>query len=282
MIWVAGRIVADDALTISVWDRTFEHGLGLFETFRTWNGHPTLLARHLERLKRSARELGLPLDPDMLPGDQDVRALHAANGIAGDAMFRITLTGGFSDDVGSVLWMRAAPLPPIITGGARIRSSWVVAQEDDLAKHKSLNYWRKKRLFEKARADGFDEDLGRVGGLNVIREGTRTNVFAVNGGCLNTPSDTGDLLPGIMRQVVWDFWARTAELIGGTLTIEDLCDAQEVFLTNSVRGIIPVQAFDTSTMPGRSGITHYECPGPLTRRLWDEILPWLEARGPYA
>ena len=44
LIWVRGEIVPDDALRISVLDRTFEHGLGLFETFRTWNGHPTLLA----------------------------------------------------------------------------------------------------------------------------------------------------------------------------------------------------------------------------------------------
>ena len=43
MIWVKGRLVPDEELRISVLDRTFEHGLGLFETFRTWNGHPTLL-----------------------------------------------------------------------------------------------------------------------------------------------------------------------------------------------------------------------------------------------
>ena len=61
MIWVHGEIVPDDALGISVLDRTFEHGLGLFETFRTWNGHATLLDRHLDRLTRSAHELGLPL-----------------------------------------------------------------------------------------------------------------------------------------------------------------------------------------------------------------------------
>ncbi len=40
MIWVNGRIVPDPSLTISVLDRTFEHGLGLFETLRTWQGEP--------------------------------------------------------------------------------------------------------------------------------------------------------------------------------------------------------------------------------------------------
>ncbi len=67
MIWVAGRIVPDDELKVSVLDRTFEHGLGLFETLRTWNGRAVLLGRHLARLSRSAEELGLPLDPAALP-----------------------------------------------------------------------------------------------------------------------------------------------------------------------------------------------------------------------
>ena len=67
MIWVRGRIVPDDALAISVLDRTFEHGLGLFETLRTWSGQPTLLPRHLDRLTRSAAELGLPHDREALP-----------------------------------------------------------------------------------------------------------------------------------------------------------------------------------------------------------------------
>ena len=44
MIWFRGEVVPDEALRISVLDRTFEHGLGLFETFRTWNGHPDAAA----------------------------------------------------------------------------------------------------------------------------------------------------------------------------------------------------------------------------------------------
>ena len=55
MIWVGGRIVPDDALTVSVLDRTFEHGLGLFETLRTWGGRAVLLDRHLARLALGRR-----------------------------------------------------------------------------------------------------------------------------------------------------------------------------------------------------------------------------------
>ncbi len=103
MIWVRGQLVADDALQVSVLDRTFEHGLGLFETFRTWNRHPTLLPRHLRRLRRSAAELDLALDPASLPDSQAVRDLLNADGREGDAVLRITLSGGLSASRGLAL-----------------------------------------------------------------------------------------------------------------------------------------------------------------------------------
>src|SRR5260370_35227231 len=78
MIWVHGKVVPDDALRISVFGRTFEHGQGLFETFRTWNGHPTLLPRHMHRMERSARALGLPLDSGQLPDAPAVARLIAS------------------------------------------------------------------------------------------------------------------------------------------------------------------------------------------------------------
>ena len=117
MIWVRGRIVPDDGLSISALDRTFEHGLGLFETLRTWNGQPTLLPQHLDRLTRSAAELGVPVDRQMLPDRDAVRALLEADCRQGDAMLRITLSGGISESFGSTLWMRSFPLPPLAAAG---------------------------------------------------------------------------------------------------------------------------------------------------------------------
>src|SRR5580704_13609316 len=117
MLWARGELVADDALSVSVLDRTFEHGLGLFESFRTWNGHPTLLDRHLERLKTSARKLGLPLEPGQLPDSRAVALLIGASldtvPFGQDARLRITLSGGLATapPSRSLLWMTVAPLP---------------------------------------------------------------------------------------------------------------------------------------------------------------------------
>jgi hypothetical protein len=113
MIWVAGQIVRDDELSVSVLDRTFEHGLGLFETFRTWNGHATLLPRHLERLKNAAADLGLPVPkPWQLPTEKDVHDLLIADGRVGDSTLRITMSGGVAGSpTGAMVWMRSAELP---------------------------------------------------------------------------------------------------------------------------------------------------------------------------
>ncbi len=80
MIWVRGEVLPDESLRISALDRTFEHGLGLFETFRTWDGHATLLGRHRDRMCRSAAALGLRLSPRDWPNDADVRRLLRATG----------------------------------------------------------------------------------------------------------------------------------------------------------------------------------------------------------
>ena len=233
-VWHAGRIVDATTLHVPVVDRVFEHGLGLFETFRTWEGVPTFLPRHLARMQASADTLGIPLDPDTLPDRGAVAALLLAEGFTTDAMLRITLTGGAGE--ASTLWMRAAPLPPPSRpGGASVvMCPWTTSEGDPLARHKTLNYWMRRLAFDDARARGADESListpdGR------IWEGSRTNLFVVYGDRLVTPPLSGPIIPGVMRAAI----ITAAGELG--LAIEEcpiepgeLTGADEVFLTNSV------------------------------------------------
>ena len=281
MIWFRGELMPDDALAIPVLDRAFEHGLGLFETLRTWDRRPTLLGRHLERLQRSARMLGLGLDESSLPEPLDVVRLLDADGHRGDAVLRLTLSGGIDSHVPGTLWMRSRPLAPATAGGLAVRSSWRVLRDDPLARHKSLNYWHRRLIFEAARADGFDEDLARDE-HGVLLEGTRSNLFIVASGRVRTPStrnadqQAAPLLPGVMRAVVLE----RAEAIGIEaiesldLTSDDLGTAVEVFLSNGGRGIMPVARLETG---GPGTLRTYPAPGPVTRRLIDDLEAWLRS-----
>jgi len=275
MIWVAGRIIPDEALTVSVLDRTFEHGLGLFETLRTWSGHPTLLDRHLARLTRSAGELGLPLDQSALPDAGAVLDLLHAGGIAGDALLRITLTGGTSAGGGSIVWMKVGPLPPPTRAGGAlvVPRGWAVASDDPLAGHKSLNYWARRLAYERAReGDHADEGLGFTEADGCVWEGSRTNLFLSREGILTTPNLCGRIVPGIMREVVLEYARRAGMVVEERpVPIDSLIEADEVFLTNSVRGVIPVA--------GLVGSPRRWPDQPVTRRIWSEISAWLNRGG---
>jgi branched-subunit amino acid aminotransferase/4-amino-4-deoxychorismate lyase len=279
VIWFRGEIVSDDGLKLSVLDRTFEHGLGLFETLRTWKSHPTLLSRHRERMLHSARELGLAIDRTQFPDARAVTALvEASQGTPGpdlylDRRLRITLSGGSSSPAksGGQLWMTAGPLPPPLPrSGAAITQSIQVAIDDPLARHKTLNYWRKRIAYEKALADGSDEILCTTPS-GLVCEGTRSNLFVVVAGRLWTPSADGPLLPGIMRRLVLEQAVRLGiETVEAPLPLAQLATADEAFLTNSGRGVVPIALLMNHQLAA---------PGLVTSRLWGAILPWLESGG---
>jgi branched-subunit amino acid aminotransferase/4-amino-4-deoxychorismate lyase len=277
MLWARGEIIRDDALTVSVLDRTFEHGLGLFETFRTWNRHPTLLHRHLERLTKSARALGLPLEPGQLPDSRAVVDLIAASRHVlthgQDARVRITLSGGLATTPpsGSHLWMTVGPLPPPHPRpGLIISKSFEVAADDPLARHKTLNYWRRRIAYAEAIVAGTDEILCATHD-GCICETSRSNIFLVEGGRLYTPSLDGPLLPGVMRQVVVEKAGESGLKVEEvSLPVERIKRADEAFLTNSLRGVLPV-----AQLVG----VELQAPGRITRQLWDCVLPWLERGG---
>lgn len=279
MIWYRGEIVADDALKLSVLDRTFEHGLGLFETLRTWNGHPALLPHHRQRMLDSASELGLAIDPAQFPDARAVAALVRATqgaqrpGPSLELRLRITLSGGTtrSEQPGAHLWATAGPLPPPLPkSGAVIKRSIEVAVDDPLARHKTLNYWRKRIAYESALADGSDEALCMTP-AGLVCEGTRSNLFVVFGERVWTPSADGPLLPGIMRRLVLEQAARLGlETVEAALPIARLTTADEAFLTSSVRGVAPIAVLMQA---------QFAAPGPVTSRLWGAILPWLESGG---
>ncbi len=105
----------------------------------------------------------------------------------------------------------------------------------------------------------------------LICESTRANIFLVVRGTLLTPGVDGPLLEGVMRGVVID-QARLAgiEVREAPVPLEAIGCADEAFLTNSVRGIVPVARLLEAALP---------TPGPLTRALSDLVRSSLTSGG---
>ena len=158
MIWVGGRIVPDDSWRSASPTATFEHGLGLFETLRTWNGHPTLLDRHLARLRRSAEELGIPLDPADLPDAGAVAASVAGERVGGGRPAadhadrgRVGVAGARPSGCDRAPLRRRCD-----DGGSRPRASapgWSSATIPWRGTRR-LNYWSRRLAFEEAGRQG--------------------------------------------------------------------------------------------------------------------------------
>lgn len=270
-VWSRGLLLGEEEPLIGAGDRALEHGVGLFETLRTWGGRPLLLSRHLQRLQRSAAALRLPLDPADLPEESTIADLLTESRCRGDAVVRITVSGGSEDGGRSRVWMRPRPLPAPFgeAGAAVVLGGYCLSWYDLLARHKTLNYWAKDLARDRAVAIGADEALlGTPDGR--IWEGTRFNVFLVRGREVLTPDLDGPVLPGIMRGLVLELSERVGLPISEQdVRAADIDEADEVFLTNAVRGIVPV-----GFVPGGP----LTAPGPITRLLTKELQSWLAQR----
>jgi branched-subunit amino acid aminotransferase/4-amino-4-deoxychorismate lyase len=247
MIWHDGNIIPDEALRVGIDDRVFEHGLGLFETFRSWDGRAPLLGSHLDRLRDSARTLGIALEGVRLPGREGVARLLDAAGVGGDGMLRLTVTAGSASGNRPVAWMTVRPLP-----APEDLPLDVVALADSpgdpaIDRFKMLNYWGRRIAHESARSRGADEGL-LIAPDGSLREGSRNNVLILtraHARTIATPVADGSILPGIMRRQALDFAASRGYLIEErAIPLGELFDAEAAFLTNSVRGVRPVGRID--------------------------------------
>ena len=205
--------------------------VGLIETLRHENGF-VRRERHLDRMQRSARFLDLPFDR--------MAAMHALDEAVAQARepLRVRLT---LDETGAF----DCTIAPI--GAAPARWSYAISPHrvnsaDELLRHKTD--WRSFYDDEQARLArlaGCDEAIF-LNERGELAEGSRTNIFIRRAGKLVTPPLTAGVLDGVLRRELIENGA----CIEAKLTPEDL--AGEVFLGNSVRGLIPAELSQKSAL----------------------------------
>jgi 4-amino-4-deoxychorismate lyase len=259
----AVRVLIDGAPagTVSAFDRGLSYGDGLFETIRFEQGGAPLWSRHMHRLEEGCARLGLPA-PDVALCLREARVV--SDGMP-SAVVRITVTRGVGERGYAP---PSSPQPTRIVAGYQappmsgdayrfgVRTRWCelrLAAQPRLAGIKHLN--RLEQVLARAEwqdpsiAEGLLRDVeGRV------ISATMANLFAVVDGKLLTPSLDRCGVAGVARAEVLACWPGAQAL---PITPETLACASEVFLSSSVRGILPVQAV---------GDTVY-VPGPVTRAL---------------
>ncbi|MEU2300465.1 aminodeoxychorismate lyase [Streptomyces antibioticus] len=256
-LWLDGRLQDAESARVSVFDHGLTVGDGIFETVKAVGGRTFALTRHLDRMARSARGLGLP-EPDLDEVRHACAAVVEANPVPLGRL-RITYTGGHGP-LGSDRGDRGATL--VVALGESIRRAdstavvtvpWTRNERGALTGLKTTSYAENVVALARAHEHGATEALfPNTAGL--LCEGTGSNVFVVLDGEIHTPPLASGCLAGITRALTVE-WTGAKET---DLPIDVLEHADEIFLTSTLRDVQAVHRVDTRELPG--------APGPVTAK----------------
>jgi len=274
MIHLNGRLMDAEAARIDPADRGLLLADGLFETLRACRGRPLALDAHLHRLAIGARtlELRLPAPSEI---EAAVVATLAANGHA-EAVVRVTVTRGTGPRglalpaVGTdPTWMVSttpSPSPPPDGWTARV-ASIRRNEHSPLSRLKSLACLDSVLALRGAATVGADEAL-MLNSAGRVACGSRSNLFLVRERTVVTPPESEGVLPGVTRaQVMKLALGAGLEAREEPVSLADLLEASEVFVTNSVIALVPLRRIDDRPLSR----------GPITAELTHRYEAWAEA-----
>lgn len=281
IVYLNGLFTPLENANVSILDRGFCYGDGLFETMRVCKGKVFKLDDHIERLFKS-----LPLifiDLPMTPGEVKAVVQETQNRNKNkNAIIRLTVTRGnnssgfqIDSETSPTLVIHSRPHQPlpksIYRKGVQItlftmKASGLPGVRRGLKTCNFLsNILVREISIRRESMEGVivDPDLG-------VTEGATSNLFIVKDGVLKTPAVNDYVLAGITRRVVIEI-ARTHKIPveEGKLVPEDVLTADEVFITNSGIDVVPVTRVDDKFIGNKK-------PGILTGFLQDELLKDIE------
>ena len=248
-----GEILPAEEARIPVTDEGLLRGDGVFEVMRLYDGRPYAMDPHLERMRRSADNLRLPIDIDAVREDA-VSLLGAA--APGDAMLRVLVTRGGH----RVALIEPLPdLPPTFRLGVVTYAPTRV-----LNAVKSLSYAANMLASRLARERGFDEAL-LVTPHGRVLEGPTSSFFYVRDGALFTPPLQDDVLDSITRRAVFE----VAEADERPIAVDELRGIEEAFLVSTLKEGMPVRAIEDIELPA---------PGPVTSQVSTALVAHIAAQ----
>jgi aminodeoxychorismate lyase len=264
LVFLNGRLVPEERAVVSIFDRGFLYGDGLFETMRIFKGKPFRWSEHLDRLERGAEFLKIkpPFSSETLRGFAD--ELIVENKIP-DALLRLTLSRGVgvrgyspkgADNPIVVMSLHPAPGNPRPSDGKGagdessvsrwklITSSQRLPANDTLAQFKTCN--KLPQILARAEADaaGADEAL-LLNTDGFVVEGASSNLFWIERDTICTSPLASGVLPGVTRTVVVEI-CRTLDLKVAEKNIDakTLKTVEGVFVSLSSFGVVEAQSLD--------------------------------------
>ncbi len=257
---VNGELVDEKSAVIPAYDHGYLYGVGVFETFRTYNGHPFLFEDHYNRLCDSLNELQIALPYTKEGLLFEIRRTIDVNGIT-DAYVRLNVSAGegeiglrtdpyFSPTV--IIYVKEIGEPVRKEKRGVILSLRRNTPEGPVrlkSHHYLNNILAKREVGNDPSVEGiFLSQRGK------LAEGIVSNLFWFKNGILYTPDLTTGILNGITRQYVMDVARKKGILVReGNFEKKEILEADEVFVTNSIQEIVPLSKIEHKSLPGLEG-----------------------------
>jgi branched-chain amino acid aminotransferase len=254
IVFVNGKFVPEEQAVVSIFDRGFLYGDGLFEAIRVRGGKPFRWEQHIERLQKGAElvKLKIPFSSkDLL---NYAHELSAKNQMP-EAILRLYVSRGIGERGYSpkgannpFLAMALYPVPQFDLNDPP-RRKVVVAKITVPANHpltaiKSTN--KLIHVLARAEADAFGADEALLVNTNGdLAEGTSCNLFWIQENSIRTPTIDSGALPGITRNLVLELCSNLSVTTKETAAKPDvLFKADGVFLSHTTMGIVEVEQVD--------------------------------------
>ncbi len=247
-----GKIISEDKVKIDFNDLGFARGYGVFDAMKTVEGHPFLLKAHFKRLQNSAKLLNIDFTlslPEFVGIVNELLALNKNIFSNNDVTIRTTVTGGVSSNG---LKMDGKPTV-LIT----INDLSLVTPDKELyktgAKIITIDF---QRIMPEAKTTNYltailhQKDKEESGATEIVYhhndlllEGATSNIFIVKNGEFITPDK--NVLSGTTRNLVIKLLSEAGEVTGKrNVKMEELFEADEVFLTGTFKGVLPIVQVD--------------------------------------
>ena len=271
IVSVGGRLVRRDQAAISPFDSAVQGGDAVWEGLRLYQGRIFRLGEHLARLRRSAQALAFAAIPSDEEMTGHIRQTLQANGMTGNVHIRLTLTRGVKitsgmdprlNQSGPTLIVLAEHKPPVYdTAGITLITASIRRPPPDCLDPRIHHNNLLPSILAKIEANvaGADDAI-MLDQRGFVAETNATHLFLAAGGRLATPT-TAACPEGVTRAAVLELAAEAG--IGcdaGDLSLTRFYTADEVFVTGTMGGVVPVTMID-----GR--VIGSGAPGPVTGRL---------------
>lgn len=249
---VNGELRDESDAGVSLLNKDMQLGLNVFETMTAVAGVIDGFGLHLERFQSGLDRLGIAVeDFDLLGGR--VRELLEANDFL-EKRVRVRMTA-----MSEFYWIEAHEVAERGEVCSVVLSDYVLNERSPLVGVKCGSYAMNYVALHEAQAAGVDEVLF-LNSVGEVAEAATANVFLVKDGVVITPRLESGCLPGVTRALVLERAANAGiEVEENAVSLEDLLDADEVFLTNTGVGVQAVERIGELELGS--------CPGEVTKRV---------------